>query len=221
MLETYKARVKDIDSMKATIIDFYRTHVTNSDETNGRNWYESANEIAIAFAEKYGFSVAQVCGVISALSPACNWSTNVADTATVLKACKAGISAERVTVSTYGPNKFKAYRILEGSPYVLTVAAQFKTDTKTKAFFYNILCLKQHSCVTVDRHAMAIALGSTGTDHSVLQITPLRYRSIAEAYRRAAHVLGYSAPCMLQACTWVAFRRVYSTANRLRESAPF
>lgn len=206
MIDLLKERVKHVDAMKATIVEFYRTYVDETAKIDGHSWYRSAHMVAVLLSEKYGYSVAQCAGCISALSPSVLWETNILDAETVIRAHSKGIDLDKVTVSTYGQNKDKCFRILEGKPEPLSVSANFTTDTKTKSFYWNILKPSDHSAVTVDRHAVGVALASNGSDHLALSITKKRYRDISEAYRLASTVLHYAAPCDLQATCWVAYR---------------
>ena len=219
MLETYKARVKNEAGMKAEIIEFHEAHVTGNDKAHGNRWYQTANLEAHRIANLTGnrVSVCQVAAVISALSPAVSWEINLRDAQTVCEAYVKGSDFDSVTVSTYGQNKAKAYRILSGGLFIDSVRGHFKAGTKTEAFFLNIYSAQMndpspdlHSIVTIDRHAVGIALGSRDTSHQNLSLTAKRYRTIAAAYVAAAEYLGYANPYQLQAATWVAFRREFA-----------
>jgi len=214
MLDLYKKRVKDVEGMKAEIVRFHNSTVTTDDKTTANRWYYVANAICKDLAAmpecQERFSLSQVAGVVSALSPACSWETNVADAETLIKGFCAGIDFDAITVSTYGQNKAKAFRILSGPTPLVNVREQFTAGTKTDNFLINIAKPSFADAVTIDRHAIGIALGSTDTSHQRLSITANRYRKIADAYRAAALHLGYKTANALQAVTWVAFRRDHS-----------
>ena len=57
----------------------------------------------------------------------------------------------------------------------------------------------------VDRHAWDIY---TNTRLNPTRVTDKRYREAADAYRRAAKILG-TTPSRVQSVTWVAWRRRY------------
>lgn len=206
MLDLLKERVKAVDSMKATIIDFHKTYVDDIAKNDGVAWYESANIIAELLAKRYGYSTAQIAGVLSALSPQVLWETSVRDTERILIGFRAELPPKEITVSTYKQNKEKCFRILEGKPEVFSVEDQFTKGTKTHAFYWNILAPTGTMHVTVDRHAIGVALASHRSDHLKLRITPKRYINLSMAYVKAAHVLGYATPATLQATCWVAYR---------------
>lgn len=205
-LDLLKQRVKAVDSMKATIIDFNKMYVDDIAIRDGSVWYWSANSVAYNMAKRYGFSVAQVAGVLSTLSPSVLWTTNIHDTETMLSGYRQGFPVKKITVSTYGQFKDKCFRILEGKPETFSVEDQFTKDTKTHAFYWNILTPTGSTYVTVDRHAIGVALASHGNDHLKLRMTHNRYRNLSAAYVKAAHVLGYATPATLQATCWVAYR---------------
>ena len=112
-------------------------------------------------------------------------------------------------VTTYGGNKLKAIRILrlESSNYrdVEALLLHKSRINKTTCFFLNILFPDNDEVVTVDRHAIRIALGNVpGVDD--ICMTEKRYRNISEAYQIAAKGLDINA-IALQAVVWCAFRR--------------
>ena len=210
-LDICKKRASNVHGMRAMIIRFHERYVTAGDMNHGKRWYRDARAIASNIASDNGFTVAQVCGVISALSPSVSWETNLTDAETICKAFADGIPFGTVTVSTYGQNKDKAHRILSGLGDAESVSEQFKFPSKTGSFFFNLLYPNAPTFVTVDRHALGIALGSRDSNvHQSLSITDKRYRTIADAYVSASRYLGYESPCQLQASTWVAYRRNFA-----------
>jgi len=58
--------------------------------------------------------------------------------------------------------------------------------------------------VTIDRHAIAIALGRTAKDNE-LQLTPKQYDWFQDCYRYLADRLGIR-PSLLQSITWEIWR---------------
>jgi hypothetical protein len=86
---------------------------------------------------------------------------------------------------------------------------------KVRAFFWNIYQPEADDAVTIDRHAVAVALGRPLGDLERARAlsTPRKYRTYAEAYQRAATGLGMPANT-LQAITWVRWR------NELRAGGP-
>ncbi len=192
--------------MIKTLCDFHHWYVDETAKLDGKAWYESAHSVAFNMANMYGLRLPQVCGVLSALSPSVLWETNIHDAEILIRAFINGKLPKDITVSTYGQNKAKCFRILESDGNVFIVEDQFTKGTKTHAFYWNILSPTGTLHVTVDRHATGAALASCGGDHLNLRITQKRYRDISEAYVRASFQLGYASPTTLQATVWVAYR---------------
>lgn len=210
-LDLCKKRASNAHNMRSMIIRFHERYVTAGDINHGKRWYRDARAIASDIASEHGFTVAQVCGVISALSPSVSWETNLTDAETICKAFADGVPFDTVTVSTYGQNKDKAFRILSGLGDAQSVSEEFRFPSKTGSFFWNLLRPNAPTHVTVDRHALGIALGSRDSNvHQSLSITDKRYRTISDAYVSASRYLGYDSPCQLQAAAWVAYRRTFA-----------
>ena len=196
------------DLMAKRIIACYKSASPEAKE-NGREWYSQANYIAALIAQRYKVSLQVVCGVIAALSPATNWVQNIADTCNLLYAWSSGIDPEKVVVTTYGQNKSKAIRILSGQhrltgnvTHIGDILLNNAKISKTHSFYVNIL-LSNLGFVTVDRHAVRIALNRKDSDK--ICVTEKRYRNVRDAYIKAADKLGYN-PKDLQAITWIAYR---------------
>ena len=60
--------------------------------------------------------------------------------------------------------------------------------------------------VTVDRHAIAIAIGRTATEIEQV-LTPNKYTFIENCYKITADALGLT-PLHLQSITWQAWKRI-------------
>jgi hypothetical protein len=81
---------------------------------------------------------------------------------------------------------------------------------KTKSFFFNIAFPDQPADVTIDRHALAVVLGRKVTDAEQKRLSGRKYyQEVADAYRRAADILGIL-PLELQAATWCSWRERYA-----------
>jgi hypothetical protein len=79
---------------------------------------------------------------------------------------------------------------------------------KVRAFYSNIM--GDTDAVTVDTWAVRVATGRTGKHAEWTIGTKRRYAAVADAYRRAAVILGVD-PRTVQAATWVAARGVKPT----------
>lgn len=167
---------------------------TAADMAAGLGWYAEAR----AAAEQIDpTSPARAAGVIAALSPRCQWSTNVRWTAAVIHAANTCAPVPSVHTETM---RAQAWRIAQGE-----AALSVLNGPKVRAFYANIM--GDTDAVTVDVWATLVA---TGTKDERLIGTPARYALVADAYRQAARVLGVT-PREVQAATWVAVRGVKPT----------
>jgi len=226
-LSKLKTRVNSTEGMKRRIVAFHNMHVTPDIATAGKIWYSNAYAKALYLSKCYAISLDTAAGVLSALSPAVSWTANQVDAENLIRAYVEGTDTDSVTVSTYGPNKRKALAILTEHTEATEerrfpdIKRFFKRDTKTRSFFLNIVQPHGTIAVTVDRHAIAVALGTTSPDASKLSITAKRYRSISEAYQLANKALGYHVPCDLQAVVWLAYRSLHVAPHVYAAEAPF
>ena len=173
---------------------------TPLDRQQGLCWYKEANTEARRIADAYGLTVENVSTVISILSPLNKWERNITEAETLISAYLAGESIESVSVSTYGPNKTKAWAYLAGR-----VAVPFGVHApKTKAFA-SLIASPKASEVVIDGHATNIALGERRTVADAPRLTPKRYKAISDAYVLAAKTLNVQ-PHQVQAVTWIAWR---------------
>ena len=191
--------------------------------TEGAGWYIQAHEIAKLLSNKFDQPLPKVVGVMAALSPATNWQQNVADTHNLLLAYAEGINPQDVVVTTYGGNKDKAIRILklQSSNYrdIEALLLHKSKINKTTCFYLNILFPDNDEVVTIDRHAIRIALGNPSEADDVC-VTEKRYRAISEAYQIASKKLDINA-IALQAVVWCVFRRKQNIAAASIENAIF
>ena len=166
---------------------------TEDDWVAGSAWYHVAHEIAEEIAP-HGVGAA----VLAALSPQVGWAPNIA-------AAQAMVMGEDPQpYGVLGPNIVKAQRILDGErPFDVL------GGNKVRNFCWNIQFPDDHGHVTVDRHALNIALvgpGNTGADHRLLARKG-GYQLVAAAYRAAARSC-WLVPNQLQAITWLTHRRL-------------
>lgn len=178
----------------------------------GLGWYAEAWRVANEIAEGLvGAAVwarmtneqrhalaSLVAGVIAALSPRCQWSTNVAWTRAVMHAAWSGLPCPPVHTTVM---RAQAWRIANGEA-VLSVL----NGPKVRAFWANIT--GDTDAVTVDVWAIRAAMGDAAPTDG--RITPAQYRAVADAYRRAAAILGIT-PRECQAAVWVHTRGVKPT----------
>jgi len=167
----------------------------------GIAWYASAREVADALAVRNNVPVHVAAGVLAALSPLNSWGNNVNLAARMLAS---GGTLDRGYLSA---NLAKARRIIaEGTIDALG-------GLKVNNFYLSIITGGAEG-VTIDRHAWCIAHNDRSRTNSIPKLSPTRYNEIADKYRRAAVILSREygmplSPAVVQAVTWVVWRRRY------------
>jgi hypothetical protein len=163
----------------------------------GLGWYAEAYRVA---AEIWPERPDLAAGVIAPLSVRCQWSTNVVWARAVVNAARTGQECPAVHTTAM---RAQAWRIANGEAPLSVL-----NGPKVRSFWANIM--GDTDAVTCDTWAVLVATGLTGGDAVRAIGTPVRYREVADAYRRAAVVLGVT-PREVQAATWVAARGVKPT----------
>lgn len=167
----------------------------------GVNWYADARLIADAFAAKHALPVHVTAGVLAALSPLNSWGSNVNLAARMLA------SGGTLDSGYLKANLAKARRIIaEGTIDALG-------GLKVNNFYLSIISGGAEG-VTIDRHAYCLAHNDRSKSNDVPKLSPKRYAEIAERYRRASVILSREygmplSPAVVQAVTWVVWRRRY------------
>ncbi len=174
---------------------------------NGLNWYQEANQYASNLAALYNTTLKVTAGMIAALSPQNKWHTNKLDVANLLEAYQNGLDVYDIKVSTFNLNKGKAIFIMFGDNPLDIIKGN-----KTRSFYRNILNPLDVNFVTVDRHAVSIALGERVTNPNEISYyvrTDKRYLQMVEYYKLAAKELNLL-PCQAQSISWVNYRNAHN-----------
>ena len=182
-----------------------KTYLLRIEEENN-HWYQEANEWAVEVSEfllsftGQNVSVQQVLGVVSALSPMQEWNKNKE------------IAIELIMTGDCGymeRGKQKARDILKLPSVVICIDTEIKSilnGEKTKTFYENMVYPTRSSGVTVDRHAISIAIGHIADDKEQ-SISKDVYTFIEKCYIMTAETLGL-APLHLQSITWQTWKRI-------------
>lgn len=172
---------------------------TDDDIQEGTAWYREARE----FAASLDTDVSRAVGVISVLSPMTSWPRNQ----TLARQHYAGIYGGCLPANTV-----KAQRILAGEPVESVVSG-----VKVEAFYANIM--GDDSVVTLDRHAIDVAMGRTLTDdeRNAIARSKSRREPIVKAYESAARIASrehgeHYSVADLQAIVWVGWRKRHAQA---------
>jgi len=158
-----------------------------------REWYADAREVAVTIADRLGVSVEAGAAIVSAFSPRCPWSRNVA---------LAVDYASGREVRTLGAHVDKANAIVREDragrdPWALFVATG---APGTKTYCFGRAIAGDPDAVTVDVWMMRAA-GIIDRDAP----TTRQYREISQAVRDIAGEYGMS-PAQAQAAAWVGAR---------------
>ena len=182
-----------------------KTYLLRIEEENN-HWYQEANEWAVEVSEfllsftGQNVSRQQVLGVVSALSPMQEWNKNKE------------IAIELIMTGDCGymeRGKQKARDILKLPSVVICIDTEIKSilnGEKTKTFYENMVYPTRSSGVTVDRHAISIAIGHIADDKEQ-SISKDVYTFIEKCYIMTAETLGL-APLHLQSITWQTWKRI-------------
>lgn len=153
-------------------------------------------------AEHCGTTPRISSAVFAALSPNNDYHGNLRDAFKLLSAKRVGHDLSAFTVSTYGQNKAKAWRIAGGhEPLDLIVA------NKTRNFFLNVYNPDDPHPVTIDGHLLNAWRGKR-EGLVGLHFPPKLYQTVAVDVRNLA-AKEDMLPCQLQAILWVTWRRIH------------
>ncbi len=161
---------------------------------DGLNWYPEANEFAQILSNKFNVELIKVCGIISALSPLKSWDENKRIAESFLSTGK----SYHTKVMTK-----KCNDILNSNGTIEEITEILKGN-KITSFFLNIYD-QNYNGVTIDRHAICLAVGEVLNDDS-LQLSLNQYNFFVNCYRISAQKLGVQ-PHQVQAVTWVEWRK--------------
>ena len=170
-----------------------------SSEEDRIDWYSLANGYARGLAiDEHGITHSQAIGVIAALSPRMSWELNKNAAFEMIRFgdCKA--------MKVF---KGKAREILRYNEPSDEVILGVLNGPKIQSFYLNIKYPQDSSNVTIDRHALSVALGYWIGEKEHGQLTPSKYQFVVEAYVLAAHQVGIS-PVLMQSATWSKFRKI-------------
>ena len=186
-----------VDNLKRVV-----EQATLHDIAVGLDSYHKYNRIMVKLGEHCQTTTRIAAAVFAALSPNNDYFGNLRDAHTLLSAARDGRQLEDFSVSTYGQNKRKAWRIVKGEdPLDLIVA------DKTRNFFQNIYDPTDPVPVTVDGHM--INVWRCKRENLVgLRFPKGLYAEVAEGVRVVARERDWL-PCQTQGIIWMTWRRVH------------
>lgn len=190
----YRKRVKD--NIRRVYLDS-RVDITT-------DWYIEANIFAMKLASKYGVDFITVSGIIAALSPLKSWDENKKIAEGFLRNGKGKHTRNMIS-------KAKQITLFKGN-FQREFILNELNGNKIKAFFLNIAYPTGAEAVTIDRHAISIALSRPIVDNEGTNITLKQYNFFVSCYTEVAKELNLR-PSMLQSVTWEKWRILKTMAN--------
>ena len=186
-------------------IEHYLKLATPQEIVNGLQWYRKAHKTVSQIADKYELKRLQVGGVLSALSPAMKWETNVRYTDLACSLHYKGKPITKIRYNTYPAQVRKAQKILDlDKPTVKTVLGCLDNGNaqKTRAFFINILFPDRTPTVTIDRWILRALKW-----HRIGSPTKNQYKALEKQFRSVA-IRYRLAPAQIQAIVWNVVRNL-------------
>jgi len=190
----YRKRVKD--NIRRVYLDS-RVDITT-------DWYIEANIFAMKLASKYGVDFITVSGIIAALSPLKSWDENKKIAEGFLRNGKGKHTRNMIS-------KAKQITLFKGN-FQREFILNELNGNKIKAFFLNIAYPTGAEAVTIDRHAISIALSRPIVENEGTNITLKQYNFFVSCYTEVAKELNLR-PSMLQSVTWEKWRILKTMAN--------
>jgi hypothetical protein len=178
------------------------TYAKNTEYAFNTAWYTEANKFATDLSVKYELPIAEVCGIIAALSPLKGWNENKKLTESFIKGKNSGHTKLFIG---------KAQSIIN-SGYSTEQIADVLKGRKIVSFFLNILHPEQNTNVTIDRHALSVILGYSVDDTDYRGITAKQYDFFQKSYIIASNKVGI-APLEMQSVTWQIWRKEKNLAE--------
>lgn len=190
----YRKRVKD--NIRRVYLDS-RVDITT-------DWYIEANIFAMKLASKYGVDFITVSGIIAALSPLKSWDENKKIAEGFLRNGKGKHTKNMLSKA----HQIKLFKSTNQREFILAEL----NGNKIKAFFLNIAYPEGAEAVTIDRHAISIALSRPIVENEGVGITLKQYNFFVSCYKEVAKELNLR-PSMLQSVTWEKWRILKTMAN--------
>lgn len=181
-------------------------HAKRDVRRHGALWYARESDKLAALAAELRLPLESVCGAAAAISPGMRWEL-VPDYVRALH------RDPETRVPTYSSVfTLRAVRCLRGED-----PDRILSGPKVRAFYLLLVTRGgSHDAVVIDGHAFNIARARRaplrGDVPAAARVTAARYRWAAEAYRRAAAILGV-APHAVQATTWVYWRNLHEVTR--------
>jgi hypothetical protein len=202
--------VKDTTTMVDRLVGTFE-RASRAELIEGLTWYEDALDFCKTLQAGTEYTLEQIVGMVSAISPRLGWGPNQTRARTLVERHKRGDGFYGLGLNS---NFGLGYKILndDATPEeAFTCEPRTKASTydKTKRLcFYRNIMGERFADVTVDRWAVMGALGEEFD-------SPGRYyQEIESAYQQAAEKVGVP-PREFQAVVWLVLRTETLTTTQL------
>ncbi len=195
-------------------LDHLLRQATSSDLKRS-NWYVEANFYLNQISCHLDIPMEKICGIVSALSPACPWKQNIIDAYQFIKS-----NGHYPNCVTYKRQVQKALRILKLSKKSLHKIPDILGGPKTRAFYQVLLDPTGFSIPVVDTHIIKAFLGQPDIPKNDKRVKyylkPKNITVIAEAIEELAidHKMNVHS---MQAILWSTWKRI--TDNKVYSNA--
>jgi len=171
-----------------------------SDQAPGEpTWYGTAKQRLEEIGKQHGIELKTLAGVAAALSPNNRWAQNVVDVKKWAAAYKAGTLTETSSAGTFGKNRAKAFKILNGED-----PEKVLQGPKVKAFYKALI--GEGDEPVIDFHMANILRGSGyKTTKETEGISAAEYKRLAQQLIDEASAAGMK-PADYQAKKWIEHR---------------
>lgn len=164
--------------------------------------YQNYHDTMRKIAKRFGVHDRVVMGCFAALSPNNDYNGNLKDTETVISTFLDGKSVESANVTTYKPNRTKAWSICQGEAPLDVLGGK-----KVRSFYQNIVDPDDEVPVTIDGHMYSVWMLQRFNMSDAKVGSGKQYDIIADDYRAVAKTLGVL-PNVLQATCWFTWKRI-------------
>lgn len=192
---------RSIKSIHHNLAQVYQ-RVDAIDLDEGRQAYTRYHDLMQALADYHGTTIEKMTACFVVTSPNNDYMKNLRSAVSVVRGYLDGFSAERITVSTYGKCKTRAYKVMAGADFL-----DFTKGQKTRSFYRNILDPYDPDPVTIDGHMLAMAVGHYLTMREAVR-SKLKYDDVVMATKLLAYKHQLLAN-QVQAILWFTWKRIH------------
>ena len=192
---TYNASDCNFDSMVENILQAFEK--VGAYNAVSLHWYAEKHNELVKTAGMLQIDAIRFIAIVAVVSPNLRWDKNIVTACQIVSDMHMYGSANGRYMS-YSANVKKAVRIYNGEKPESVLSGQ-----KVTSFFHNLVNPYASGIVTIDRHAIHIAMYgiSNDTPSGDLSVTKKAYSLFVGAYVHAASILDIL-PQDLQSATW-------------------